>query len=54
MISYYLRWSCWKKIKAVWIARNCSMHLEEYGEERWVVTKPFTIFSKQLVHEIVT
>ena len=37
-----------EEIKAVWIARNCSMHLEEYGEERWVVTKPFTIFSKQL------
>ena len=43
-----------EETKEIWIARNCVMHIDQNGEKRWVVTKPFKIFSKQLVHEIVT
>ena len=43
-----------EEMKEIWIARNCSMRIGDDGERRWVATKPFKIFSKQLSDEIVT
>ncbi len=41
-------------IKEVWIARNCMSQPDKDGINRWVVTKPRKIFTKQLTDEIVT
>ena len=30
-----------EEIEEVWIARNCSMHMDQQGEKRWAVTRPF-------------
>lgn len=43
-----------EEIREIWIARNCKNERDEKGIGRWVVTRPYKIFSKQLSNEIVT
>ncbi len=43
-----------EEIREMWIARKCAAQPDENGINRWVVTKPRKIYSKQLVQEIVT
>ena len=43
-----------EEIKEIWIARNCFAEPDAEGIRRFVITKPFKIFSKQLSNEIVT
>ena len=43
-----------EEIREIWLARNCMNKLDGKGEKRWVVTRPFKIFTKQLADEIVT
>ena len=43
------------EIREIWLARNCSSKPDDRtGERRWVITRPFKIFTKQLADEIVT
>ena len=43
------------EIREIWLARNCmSKPDDRTGERRWVITRPFKIFTKQLAEEIVT
>ena len=43
-----------EEIREIWIARNCRKQQDERGIGRWVLTRPYKIFSKQLSNEIVT
>ena len=43
-----------EEIREIWIARNCRKQQDERGIGRWVMTRPYKIFSKQLSNEIVT
>ena len=43
-----------EEIREIWIARNCRMQPDNRGIGRWVLTRPYKIFSKQLSNEIVT
>ena len=43
-----------EEIREIWIARNCRSQPDERGIGRWVLTRPYKIFSKQLSNEIVT
>ena len=42
------------EIREIWLARNCMSKQDEKGERRWVITRPFKIFTKQLADKIVT
>ena len=42
------------EIREIWLARNFMSKQDERGERRWVITRPFKIFTKQLADEIVT
>ena len=43
------------EIREIWLARKCSSKPDDRtGERRWVITRPFKIFTKQLADEIVT
>ena len=43
-----------EEIREIWIAQNCRKQQDERGIGRWVLTRPYKIFSKQLSNEIVT
>ena len=43
-----------EEIREIWLARNCMNKLDDKGERRWVIIRPFKIFTKQLADEIVT
>ena len=43
-----------EEIRGIWLARTCMSKLDDKGEKRWVTTRPFKIFTKQLADEIVT
>ncbi len=42
-----------EEIREIWLARNCMPKLDDKGEKRWVITRTFKIFTKQLADEIV-
>ena len=42
-----------EEIREIWVARNCRKQQDERGIGRWVLTRPYKIFSKQLSNEIV-
>ncbi len=42
------------EIREIWLARNCMSKLDDKGDRRWVITRPFKIFTRQLADEIVT
>ena len=43
-----------EETREIWLARNCMQKCDDNGEKRWVITRPFKIFTKQLADEIVT